>query len=260
MKCIIEIKNKRYSVDLNQPIDLSTKIKSENDNLAAWYVSPPKITPVKDGDFVGSVALGGSVNFREITFNPHGHGTHTESVGHIDKSIYPITEALKTFHFYAYLISVKPTVWKKNEGTREIGDQIITLNLIKAVIDNYTPEALLIRTTPNTDEKLSKNYSSTNPPYLCDEAASYMARHGVKHLLIDLPSVDKEVDNGELKAHKAFWLYPENTRYNCTITELFYAPVEINDGEYLLNLQTASFENDASPSKPILFKLENNEH
>jgi hypothetical protein len=30
----------------------------------------------------------------------------------------------------------------------------------------------------------------------------------------------------------------------------------IKDGSYILNLQIASFENDASPSKPVLFKIE----
>ncbi len=77
----------------------------------------------------------------------------------------------------------------------------------------------------------------------------------MKHLLIDLPSVDKERDEGKLLAHKAFWNYPENPREDCTITELIYVPDSINDGRYLLNLQIASFHNDASPSKPVLYKI-----
>ena len=31
---------------------------------------------------------------------------------------------------------------------------------------------------------------------------------------------------------------------------------EIQEGSYILNLQIASFENDASPSKPVLYKIE----
>jgi len=34
-----------------------------------------------------------------------------------------------------------------------------------------------------------------------------------------------------------------------------YVPNSIEDGIYLLNLQIASFENDASPSKPVLYKF-----
>jgi arylformamidase len=77
----------------------------------------------------------------------------------------------------------------------------------------------------------------------------------VEHLLLDLPSVDREVDGGALAAHKAFWNYPENTRRNCTITEFIYVPNTIFDGSYLLNLQTAPIENDATPSRPVLYRI-----
>jgi hypothetical protein len=81
-------------------------------------------------------------------------------------------------------------------------------------------------------------------------------------LLIDLPSVDKEHDEGKLLAHKAFWNVKdinqvnEDARFDCTITEMIYVNQEIEDGSYILNLQFASFENDASPSKPVLYSLE----
>ena len=48
----------------------------------------------------------------------------------------------------------------------------------------------------------------------------------------------------------------DDARFNCTITEMIYVYEEIQDGSYLLNLQFASFENDASPSKPVLYSLE----
>ena len=76
-----------------------------------------------------------------------------------------------------------------------------------------------------------------------------------------MPSVDKEKDNGALLAHKAFWNVKNvnevntNARFNCTITELVFIDSEIADGSYILNLQIASFENDASPSKPVIYKV-----
>ena len=117
-------------------------------------------------------------------------------------------------------------------------------------------EAIIIRTLPNYIEKRTKKYSHTNWSYLTEVAAKYIRECGVKHLLIDLPSVDKEKDEGKLLAHKAFWDYPKNTRFDATITELIYVPNKIEDGDFLLNLQIASFENDASPSKPVLYKIE----
>ena len=105
-------------------------------------------------------------------------------------------------------------------------------------------------------------YSNTNPAYLSEEAAVFIREKGIKHLLIDLPSVDKEHDEGKLLAHKAFWNVKDvavlnaDARMDCTITELIFVETAIEDGSYLLNLQMASFVNDASPSKPILYSSE----
>ena len=46
---------------------------------------------------------------------------------------------------------------------------------------------------------------------------------------------------------------PDAVRAHCTITEMIFVPNEIRDGLYLLNLQTTSFDLDASPSKPVIF-------
>lgn len=74
--------------------------------------------------------------------------------------------------------------------------------------------------------------------------------------------VDKERDEGKLVAHKAFWNVTDvnhlnvDARLNSTITEMIFVPNEVHDGNYVLNLQIASFENDASPSKPILYSIQ----
>ena len=78
---------------------------------------------------------------------------------------------------------------------------------------------------------------------------------GVEHLLIDLPSVDKERDAGALLAHRAFWNVDGKMRKQATITEFIYVSNTIEDGTYFLNLQVAPFENDASPSRPVLYKI-----
>lgn len=242
----IHHQNKAYDVDLSKPLDISIPLRATTDNVNAWYIAPPKIAAVKKGDWVGKVSEGASTNFNNIYFNPHGHGTHTECVGHITKAFYSINETLKQFFFTATLITIQPE--KQGE------DLVITKNQIKkAILTN--PEALIIRTFPNTQEKCSKQYSHTNWPYLKEDAAIYIREIGVQHLLIDTPSVDKEKDDGKLLAHKAFWKHPENTRFDATITEMIFVKDTIEDGNYILNLQIASFENDASPSKPILYKI-----
>ena len=42
---------------------------------------------------------------------------------------------------------------------------------------------------------------------------------------------------------------------DATITEFIYVPNKVQDGAYFLNLMVAPFENDATPSKPVLFEI-----
>jgi kynurenine formamidase len=211
-------------------------------------VAAMKLEPVVMGDWIGDVNQGGSVNFRTITFNPHGNGTHTECVGHISKEFYTINKSLERFMFVAEIITLLPV-------QLENGDFVITRKQFEVALEGTKPEALVIRTLSNGLNKINTNYSNTNPPYILKEAIDYLNERGVIHLLIDLPSVDKEVDGGQLAAHHAFWNYPNQTQFHKTITELIYVPNEVPDGTYILNLQIAPFENDASPSKPILYKV-----
>lgn len=254
MKTTIQYNNKAYEIDLSKPIDISLPIQNNEQNPIAWYLEKPEISPVVMGDFVGSVASGkSSTNFNNILFNPHGHGTHTECLGHITKDFYSINQTLGTFFFTAELISVTP----EYQG----GDLVITKKHIQSALNGKTPEAIVIRTLPNSSEKKHKKYSNTNPAYLLEEATLFIASLGIQHLLIDLPSVDKEIDEGKLVSHKAFWNVKNvqkvnhDARFHCTITELIFVEDEIKDGSYILNLQIASFENDASPSKPVLYKV-----
>ena len=242
-----------FEVDLSKPIDISIPLINSDENPIAWYLEKPIMEPVVFGDWIGKVSEGSSTNFNNIYFNPHGHGTHTECLGHITREFYSINQALKQFFFLAELISVQPEL--QNE------DFVITKNQIENALNGISPEAIIIRTLPNTSDKLSMKYSNTNPPYLSEDAAIFIRESGIQHLLIDLPSVDKEHDQGKLVAHKAFWNVKDvanlnaDARINCTITEIIFVPNDINDGSYLLNLQIAPFENDASPSKPILFAI-----
>lgn len=244
----ISTPNKVFRFDLQQPLDISIPLQNNEDNPTAWYVAPPKIEAVRTEQFTGSVAEGGSVNFRNIFFNPHGHGTHTECVGHISKEVYSVNQVLKKFFFLAEVVSIKPS----QEAN---GDQILLDADLRKLRKHLNAEAIVLRTLPNSKDKLSRQYSDTNPPFIEAKAMDQLVKDGIKHFLIDLPSVDQEVDAGVLAAHHAFWEHPENTNLERTITELIYVDEKIPDGLYLLNLQIASFENDASPSKPVLYPL-----
>lgn len=253
MFATIDYKNKTYKADLSKPIDISLPLTADGQNPVAWYLEQPIIRPVTMDSWVGKVSEGASTNFNNIAFNPHAHGTHTECLGHITKNFYSVNKALTTFFFIAEVISITPEM----KG----GDLAITKMQVEQALSGKLPEALVIRTLPNIEDKKHRNYSHTNPPYLEEAAAAYIRECGIEHLLIDLPSVDREEDEGRLVAHKAFWNVTDvnnlnaDARHNATITELVFVPDTVADGAYLLNLQIASFENDASPSKPVLYGL-----
>jgi kynurenine formamidase len=246
MQAIIEHKQKKYTVDLGKPIDLSIPLRSGSHNPNAFGIQQPQFEPFRAGGFVGSVAQGGSVNCENLFFNPHGNGTHTECVGHISKERITINQCLKQFYAIAQVITVEPKAIDN--------DNVVMLEGTTHLISPEA-EAVIIRTTPNSADKLEQVYSGNNPTFLEAGLCAWFKEAGIKHLLIDLPSVDAEEDGGALAAHHAFWNYPAAPRMDATITEMIFVPDEVTDGIYLLNLQIASIESDASPSKPVLYKL-----
>jgi arylformamidase len=240
-----------HFIDTNSPLDLSIVLSDDIRNPRAWYVEPPRFEPVRTECYIGSVKEGGDVNFRDIYFNPHGHGTHTECLGHITEEIHSVNETMHNYFYRAKLVSILPKRIERENGDI---DFVITPEQISA-LDISDSEALIIRTMPNDATKTSRNYSSSNPPYLDAACAGIVIENGIEHLLIDLPSVDRESDGGVLAFHHAFWQVPHSPNYKRTITELIYADNSIKDGAYILSFHIAPFNNDAAPSRPVLYDI-----
>lgn len=249
MEITLNFKGKKYLANLAKPLDISIPLREGTETVNCFYAPLMETSPVIAGDFIGSTKQGGAVNFLNVRLNPHGNGTHTECVGHIAKEAYTINQTLKFFHYIASVVSVYPQKLVN-------GDRVILRKQLEEVFKKGDAQALVIRTLPNDQLKLKTNYSGSNPPYLEQEAIAYIVECGVEHLLLDLPSVDREEDEGRLVAHKTFWNFSGKHRTNSTITELIYVSNDIKDGKYLLNLQIASFEIDVSPSKPVLYRLQ----
>ncbi len=247
IEAITQIGGNFYKANLRNPIDISIPMQSGDHNPNAFHIPMPRFEPIRVGDFVGSVAAGSGANCENLMINAHGNGTHTECIGHITPHRVSIHDTLKQFYFSARLVSVQPE-------TLTNGDKVLSENALNP-ISLEGVEALIMRTLPNVDHKKVQNHSGQNPCYLLPALVSKITKAGIKHLLVDLPSVDREEDGGKMLAHKAFWLYPENPRMDATITELIYVPDFVQDGLYLLNIQIASLQTDASPSKPLLFGL-----
>jgi arylformamidase len=242
--------------------DLSIPIKFNGPQPNAYGVEPAKSEPVRAGTLIGDTRQGGSVNFERYTFIPHCSGTHTECVGHITHERISVRDCLQDALIPAVLISVTP---KQIDGS---GDLMIARRDLAAMLpgrpaaNGSSPEALIVRTTPNGEGKLTAEYGAHNiPPYFAADAMRFIVERGFTHLLCDLPSIDRIFDDGKLINHRIFWNVGEGsfevtaeTRINSTITELIYIPNEVVNGEYLLNLQIAPFDADCAPSRPLLLE------
>lgn len=249
MHITFNFQGKTCAANLSNPIDLTIPLRHGEENPNCFWAPFPDFEPVRAGEFVGSTAEGGVVNFFNIRLNPHGNGTHTECVGHIARERYAVRTCLREHHFMAKLISLFPQ--RLDNGDRvllkkQFEEQVHTSDEVRA---------LIVRTLPNDALKMRQNWSGSNPPYLHDEAVKYLVSCGIEHLILDLPSVDREEDGGLLLGHRAFWQYPEATRTHCSITEMAFIPNEVKDGVYLLNLQTTAIDLDASPSKVLIYPI-----
>lgn len=244
--------------------DLSIPLSFNGPQPNAYGVERAVSKPVEAGEMVGDTRQGGSVNFEQYTFIPHCNGTHTECVGHITHERISVRDCLKDVFIPAVLVSVTP------EHSDESDDLLITSRTVEsaimsepgAIATGFSDMALIVRTNPNDSTRLTRKYGQENiPPYFTTDAMHFIVESGFKHLLVDLPSIDRIFDDGKLLNHRLFWnIEPGSfevnakTRTHNTITELIYVPNDVPDGEYLLNLQIAPFDSDCAPSRPILLK------
>ena len=227
--------------------------------------------PLRLGGFVGKTELGGSCNVDTLQIVPHCNGTHTETISHIVNDDIWIGHAAMDVCCIAVLVSVPVVAASRtSEDYRpklNNEDTLITAASLKASLRPFAelkPAALVIRTLPNTTAKKSQSYSAeSSPAFLTVDAMKVINELGCRHLLLDLPSVDRMYDDGLLTNHHIFWNVPENSHamtadswQDKTITEMAFIDDALADGIYLLNLQVPSFSGDAAPSRPILLPLQ----
>ena len=268
MTASLTIDERTYKFDRDKPIDISIPLQFNGPQPNAYGVEPAVSKPCVSGELIGDTRQGGSCNFEQYTFIPHCNGTHTECVGHITNERIAVRDCLKDVLMTAALISVEPEPVHDTNDTYSLAvsadDLLITKRSMEGPLATVAEavDALIIRTLPNDESKLTRRYVDNVPPYFTTEAMEHMVDVGVRHLLVDLPSIDRLYDRGRLLNHHIFWNVREgafeataDTRRQSTVTELIYVPDGVKDGRYLLNLQIASFASDASPSRPVLFPL-----
>jgi len=265
----LEISGREVRIDLARPHDLSIEIDFEGPQVRHFAAPRASSHAFTAPGFPGSVERGASCNCRFITLIPHCNGTHTECVGHLTREAMQAHQIVPRGLLPALLLSVLPLPWgESGETTNPVPqpeDRLVTRAALRAawpVKLPFAPQALVIRTLPNTPAKRVRDYSDMTPPYLTSEAALHLVQRRIEHLVVDLPSIDRARDEGRLTAHRLFFGLPAGevalgraARSTCTVTELAYIPDEVADGPYLLELQVPAINGDAVPSRPMLYAL-----
>jgi hypothetical protein len=220
--------------------------------------------------FLGDTKRGGSCNVAQLTLVPHCNGTHTESVSHIIDELVPVGTLLSPLLISCALVTVQPETLENCAESYfpnpQAGDLVVSGRRLSESLAQLPAaagcQAIVIRTLPNNTDKLRRAYASGQPPVFFSSEAMQLLL-GFDHLLVDFPSLDKMYDQGQLDNHHNFWQVETgkhqknaNTLLERTVTEMVFAPDQLADGLYLLNLQIPPFQSDAAPSRPVLMPLE----
>lgn len=251
MKSEIYHNKKKYTLNLHDGVDLSIPNKFSGTGPTFFNAKHPSIDPLKSENFIGDIQKGGSCNAFIATIDIHCSGTHTESIGHINNSDLNIIDVCPFGLIPASLISVSSqSVNSTNESYHcdlSTESLITKENIQKQSI--LESEALIIRTLPNDNSKKHRNYDTDSAPFFTNDAIDYLQIMGIKHLLVDLPSIDKLDDDGQLGNHKRFF------KNGKTISELLYIPNDLKDGFGFLQIQIPNWGLDAAPSRPIFYSV-----
>lgn len=266
-RVVLEQDGRRWTADLSDPLSLAMPLDFDGVQPNHFGAPAAHSMPLVDGGFVGDVRRGGTVNCEVLTFAPHCNGTHTECVGHVTSDRVAVHEVLKGGLHVARLVSVRPETLGDSGESRDPDaaddERVITARVLYEALGRVAGHSagLVIRTLPNDPTKFSRRYEGAAPaPYLTREAADVLVAAGVRHLVVDVPSLDRAHDGGRLAAHRAYWGLPaggkrlhDAARPDCTVTELAWIAPTIRDGWYLMSLQIPALMTDAVPSQPLLY-------
>lgn len=269
MRARVSLPAGEVAIDLSRPIDISIPLDPHGPQPSCYGAPRASARPYSGEGFVLDTRRGGSCNCEEMVLIPHCNGTHTECAGHITEQRVHLRDVFNAPFSLCALISCAGTRYEDTTETSDpapqAGDRLVTRTAIESAFGRLgrdSLEALAIRTLPNSIDKRTRDYMTDSPPYLSREAMLFVRELGVRHLLVDLPSVDRMFDEGRLTGHHVFWEMqagssqtPSKEALTRTITEMIFVPDEVGDGIYMLCLQIGPLESDASPSRPLLFEL-----
>jgi kynurenine formamidase len=259
---------RRWRINPRSPLDLAIRLEFEGPQPRFFAEYAASAGPLAVAGFTGDVRSGASCNCGVYTLAPHCHGTHTECVGHLTGDATSVATLTPAPLALAVLVTVEPArlgaTSHDRPGVSAPTDTVITRAMLAAATQRWIRDpwtALVVRTLPNDPGKAHRTYSGSCPaPYFTADAMHWVVEREVVSLVVDLPSLDRAEDGGDLVAHRIYWGLAPGARDarlagrgRALVTELAFVPSSVPDGLYLLDLQVPAFGADAAPSRPVLY-------
>jgi len=255
----------RLKVDFSQGRSIAIPLQPDGSQPLFFAPAKARAKPLQSGEYIGSVAKGGSCNAELLEFAPHCHGTHTECIAHLTRERGSVLELTDRAPCLARLVSLTATDPEASDeryaAAPEPGQLLLTRAELQALLaagfTAPTVQALIVRTRPNGPDKLQRDYAQAPPyPVFSDAAMQWLAGQDLKHLLVDTPSLDAAHDGGRLANHRCWWglagAAPEQAGRR-SVTEMIYVPDDIPDGLYWLHLGLQPLAADAAASEPVIY-------
>ena len=242
------------------------------------------IAPYRDGAFTAAVIAGAPINCDVVTCAPHGAGTHTETARHVIDAPLWISDVAPLRLLRCALITMPArqlgATDERGPRTGQPDDRVLTAADLHAALRALPatgtrgdtrdhPEALVIRWS-GLDAPDDWRPLLDQPPYLTRECMHAVRAAGVDHLVVELPSVDRWADDGQLENHRTFWALPprppthpaqpprasllpdgwlDSPAAARTITELAWVPRDVADGWWALRVDVPPWRTDAAPAR-----------
>jgi arylformamidase len=211
MKFKLEIAKYQIDLDFDKPISVSREVKliPKLEKSQAFHL-PNVVTETfrYQDKFVGDVTKGGSCNVLSISYCPHNI-THIETSAHIlvenENSITIDKIPENRFQGLVYLIDLSNLPDMKNF--------LITKEILANNLKNIDlPISMIAIKTVSSNYDVFYDFSDKEFMAFSKDAAEYLSKFQegtITSLILDLPSLDLERDEGKLLAHRAFFEIPE---------------------------------------------------
>ncbi|MDX1380549.1 MAG: cyclase family protein [Xanthomonadales bacterium] len=265
----------RWRVALQRGVDLSIPLGAGADMPEFFIGGTMTAETLRAGDFHADTREGGSCNVTRFELTPHCHGTHTEGIGHITHERAAVQTTVDSRPCVALLATVTPEPAERSDDeyhcALEPGEPLISAAELERAVAGAVArqpvdvpfDALVLRARPLQRPLPVRDYNQ-DPyyPLLSVAAMRWLSEQPIRHLLIEMPSLDRAEDGGRLGNHRLFWGLPagfdevEAADPGRSITEMVRVPDELEDGLHWLEPGLSPLQSDATPSRPMLYPLE----